>query len=475
MKLRDCPVYDTYYFDDGSTIKPRNPLHFFKESFSYPPKQPFPKNYYDVSLVIIAGNIGSGKSTLNDYLKEVNFLLWPDMIDFFDCEDIFSTIEAVRSSEYPVHYITMDDMMRPGYDARQPMRNINTSQKYAIIRHLINTGILEHGYLILSVISQFYKALDLRMRDQDAFSIFKTYSPDCESKIKNEDAIWKLRQLRDKVNRCKDNTFRRIGIAVDCLDTYTPIIAPDKKDIRKIDTQKIKARPSKEIQMEFLVKFLLDNSEILFLDKDTAKGYLFEQLYAMRNENPFIEVTKSDFAEIISIAKKKYREANYEKEIREKKETQQFKEELRKKQWNILINTLLEDPSFDKIPTDVLKGYLEFKLDELNLKYESIEVFPKDFSRIINRAKSINYSNNKIPEEKNEGYLTNPKKITTTYKIEKCLEIRGMDSIANINKIIDGNYETVKSILHKHPNFVRIERGIFTLKGSKFDKSTVSD
>ena len=347
---------------------------FETESFSFPLNQPFPTKHYEVLLFMIIGAIATGKSTMAKlYYGNRISQIWGDSVDFFNASDLWATIEAIKNSKKLVHYLIIDDSI-PLFDSRMSMRseNIGVTQFYFEIRHALkkhaektgNAG----GFVIICLISQYYKAIDIRLRKSVAFTVFKSYDDSCDEMKFDEKIIKALKKMKDKSVRVKDYFYRQLAVGIDNRGFYTLFLA-DKKSLPFLNFKDISGEDYHELQRDYLVDYLVENID-LSIRKGIIRGELYFELDRMRKSGTETRITKSDFVEVIHRAEK------IQNDIKEKEKYGYIEEDLILGfaiQCSRCFQTTLYTPrNLEKIPKKphTICKYcgLDFKIDKNNLR-----------------------------------------------------------------------------------------------------------
>lgn len=412
-----------YHLDDGYSHLVREPLDFYKETFSFPKGVELPEDHYELTTYCIAGDIGSGKTWAARYFAYLCQLIWGDDIDFFEADDIFSTIEAIKKSDKFAHYVFIDDAIKPSFDSRRSMSavNVSGSQKFLVIRHLIDKGYLKNGYIIIALATQMYKGIEMRIRKHFAFTLFKTYDDECENIIIDEEVVEFLVMLKDKSTRCKDKRYRKFGVAVDNVGYITPVLIPSKYP--RMDFTKIKTTSLYQIQMnemiDYLVELIKPKSKNEFL-----KGLLYFYLDKMKEKYEFVEVKASAFTEIITRAKTlRFIRDNY-----------------------VYDNEINVENCIDAVDNGELKSEQED---------DSEDEEDEENQLIIEKIEQE-------MEEEIDKEMSLVDRIKTVFKIKKVL------SIQDIVDVLDENYGTVSATLSNYSNVFyrpKNERGIYCKVG----------
>ena len=453
-------------------ISIRNIDEYLFESFNVPKKQDIPVNHFEFKGYLCVGDKRCGKTWLNEmYLAYKAWVIWGDLIDFFKAEDIYALIDAVASSEKPVHFVLLDDQVSR-LDSRNPMGNRNITELYFEIAHELkkrsklmkgNLG----GLVIVAILTQSYGAIDLRLRSDSMFVILKTWDEKCCKEYNLDEEVeavlidWKIRS-----NRITDYEARKWAFVVDinqegCIiyfDAYLPKYQdlPFKfKLVRGIDRYRE--------QRNQLVFYLAQNFNILKLSDKDLKEELYEQLDVLENAPEKCRINPSNFTEIISRSRKLFKKLHLEKI-----------EEARQEQKNKLVEFLYKNIDMDDYTDGELKGVLYYKLDEL-IKEKELYISKKDFLEVIYRAKKM-YKNRPIEEKEVSGTEDfDPNKPLTN--VEKVYNVMLLLKIATINQIIERtklNRKQVSDIFCKYEHlFEHVKLRVYSLKGYKYTQEQI--
>ncbi|MGQ4876118.1 MAG: hypothetical protein ACP6IY_18790 [Promethearchaeia archaeon] len=416
-----------YYRIDGKKVLLRDPTDFLIEGLSLPKEQGLPSNYFEFGEIIVAGCMGSGKSVVVEHeLAVIARDLWSEKdengniiksyIDFFKAEDISGTIEALMKSNKYVKFVFFDDAIGKGKDSRQSMtrENIQSTQKYLIIRHLVAKGLLKAGYVILVLATQDLSAIDKRIRSHAGVVILKSYVEGCEKFLEGnenkEKIIKRLKYLSYNAAWRHRRDIRKIGIAIDnmgnCYEIITDTIHERIEKGEQIEPIKwIMVEDGTTLKKHFnelsdyaLSKLIEYEGELSISE---LKGALLPKLAEMEKKYNFCEVSEAYFTPAIWQARWRYRKM--QKEI-EEKAIEQLKtlNKLKQKQINELETFVVELlKEYGEITNRALRGALNKKLIELKQKYNPCLIHQKDFTLIIDQAK---FTLMKLKKQTNTGW-----------------------------------------------------------------------
>ncbi len=342
--------------------------------------------------------------------------MWGDNIDFFQAEDIYALIDAVATSQKPVHFIILDDQVSK-LDSRNPMGNRTITELYFEIAHELkrrseamdgNLG----GLVIVAILIQNYGAIDLRLRSDSMFTIFKTYDKyGCREYNLDEEVEYVLKDWKIRSNRLTDYTARMWAFVIDINDEgciiYYDANQPKYKNLPfKFTT--VRGIDRYREQRNQLVDYLVQNFNIIKLSDKELKEELYEQLDVLENAPEKCRINPSNFTEIISRTRKKFKRLHIEKI-----------DVIRQEQIQQMIEYLYENIDMDNYIDGELKGELYYKFDELS-KEKELYISKHDFLEIIYRAKKM-YKNRLIEETEN--------------KPEKFIKIRIRELMENVKPI----------------------------------------
>lgn len=200
--LNGCPI-----IGNRNGIKIRDIDEYIDECFSIPEGQPLPEDHFEFKVFGIVGDFRSGKTKLGtQYLARKAYNLWGNDIDFFDGEHVYALIDAIAKSTKPVHYGLLDDQVFY-LDARNPMGNRLMTQTFFTIAHELKrksemSGGNLGGLVIVPILVQSWRAIDLRLKSILMFTIFKGWDDSgCQyynisNDIQEELLNWKIGSLR---------------------------------------------------------------------------------------------------------------------------------------------------------------------------------------------------------------------------------------------------------------------------------------
>ena len=380
----------------------RNTEKFELETFSLPSNQKFPEDHYEVKTFAIAGPIGCGKSTLaREYYGNRIKQIWGNDVDCYLARDLWATIDAVKNSKKLVHYLIIDDSV-PMFDSRRSMTSdsVDMTQMFYEIRHELKKHATQQGgnaggLVIIALITQDFMAIDKRLRQALAFSVFKAYDKICDKMIPDREIIKILKKIKDKSVRVCDYFYRQLAVGVDCLENYT-LFYVDRKKLPNIKFQYVTGEDIFERQRNLLIDYLIDNFTLQEHSKDALKAELHFEVDRMRKLGGHCRITKTDFSEII-IRAKRLQEISLEPMIKKQKEEQlKHREELenqritiKKKQENKLMNYLVNQLDLNSLTTNDIKAEILFYIDRVKKSETVCYINNYSFPEIIMRALRI--------------------------------------------------------------------------------------
>lgn len=396
----------------------RNTEKFETETFSLPSNQKFPEDHYEVKTFAIAGPIGCGKSTFaREYYGNRIKQIWGNNVDFYLARDLWATIDAVKNSKKLVHYLIIDDSI-PMFDSRRSMSSdsVNMTQMFYEIRHELKKHSKQQGgnaggLVIIALITQEFMAIDKRLRQALAFSVFKAYDTICDKMIPDQEIIKTLKKIKDKSVRVGDYFYRQLAVAVDCLDNYT-LFYVDRKKLPHITFQYVTGVDIFERQRNLLIDYLIDNFTLQEHSKDALKAELHFEVDRMKSEEN-CRITKSDFSEII-IRAKRLQEIQLEPTVKKQQEEQsKHREELenqiiikKTRQENKLMYYLVNQLDLKSLTTNDIRAEILFYIDRVikseNVCYINKYGFPEIIMRAL-RIQKIKSEQKKIRNEKEKG------------------------------------------------------------------------
>lgn len=274
-----------------------------------------PKDHFEFKGFLVVGDKRSGKTVLTT--KELALKaweLWGKNIDFYIADDLYGLIDAVSSSSKPVHFVILDDQIAY-LDSRNPMGNRKITEVYFTIAHeLKNRAELKGGnvggLVICAVLVQNYGAIDLRLRSDCMFTIFKTWDEFGSKYYKlNDEIVEILKDWKIRSNRLTDYEARKYAFIVD-INNEGCIIKFDANEPKyknlPFQFEMISGVDRKKEQRDELVQYLYDNFNMIECKNSTLKGELYCKMDEFGSSKKYI--IKSDFSEIIARAQKKFRD-----------------------------------------------------------------------------------------------------------------------------------------------------------------------
>ncbi|MHA1488550.1 MAG: hypothetical protein ACTSRI_02710 [Promethearchaeota archaeon] len=409
----------------GIKYKIRNTEDFENESFGFPKNQDLPTDHFEFKMVQIVGAIASGKTTLADrYYAYRIWQQWQDAVDYFKIEDFYASIDAIKKSKKPVHYVIMDDTVSK-LDSRQPMKNIDVTELYFEIRHELRkhaqkSGGLLGGLVILAMITQDYMAIDKRLRNSVMFTAFKTYDPICKELIPDQQINDLLLFFKDESVRKCNYKYRKFAVGIDAMGKYTLFYA-DRESLPTFEFKMVKGESIFKQQMEYLTHYLIDTFTLLEMPKDDLKAELGFELDRMEKSGERTRITKSAFNDIIIRAKRLQNIALESKRLESLKKLQKLNYEQQKlkrvkylQQQNHLINHLIDNFILSNLTRDDIKAELFFEIDRMKKTKEGCLIEASSFPELIIKAKRLQkLAIEKIELKKQKGKYnsTNERKI----------------------------------------------------------------
>ena len=411
--------------------------------------------------------------------------LWRDDIDFFLAEDIYALIDAVANSDKPVHFVILDDQVSY-LDARNPMGNKNMTQIYFTIAHeLKNRAKLmggNHGGLVICMLlTQEYGAIDLRLRKDAMFTIFKTHD---EAGLKyyqlyepELDAV--LIDLEVRSNRLTEYEARKWAFVIDkrkegCFIYFdaTDYINPDSPDHKKLPFTYTVMRGVDRYreQRDRLVQELVNNYPIFRLSDKDIKSELYTKLDTLEDAIEICRISPSNFTEIVLRARKLYKQ-QHKPEI----------DALRKEQKETLVEFLYNEFAMEIYQDAELKGELFYRVDELKKEYGEENVFIKrrDFLEIIYRAKKKYLDHSTEAKEKEE---LSPQSKSLKERMEAYFKfVKSICTLKVLYREFECDYsqDTIRKTLNNYPETflnlsnkkeLNLKRGVYCLVGYEWSK-----
>ena len=429
----------------------RNIDDYLSESFNVPKNQIIPVNHFEFKGYLCCGDKRCGKTWLNFlYLAYKAWDVWGDSIDFFQAEDIYALIDAVATSQKPVHFIILDDQVSK-LDSRNPMGNRTITELYFEIAHELkrrseamggNLG----GLVIVAILVQNYGAIDLRLRSDSMFTIFKTFDRQgCKEYDLDEEVEMVLKDWKIRSNRLTDYTARMWAFVIDINDEgciiYFDANKPKYKNLPfKFTT--VRGIDRYREQRTQLVNHLVQNFNIIKLSDKKLREELFEQLDILENLPEKCRINPSNFTEIISRTRKSYNRKHLKKMEKEKRE--QIQE---------LVEFLYRNVSLEDYTDSELKGELFVVLDELIEGKDDLYVSRTDFSEIIYRTKK-RLRDGISPEDKES-------KKTLKNRLEDLLYKKPIMTIKEFDeRLPEYTYESIRAELSQYNNiFKNLDKG----------------
>lgn len=256
----------------------------------------------------MVGVVGSGKTTFVTTRYAYRALqIWQDDIDFFNAEDMWGTLEAIKISDKKVHFVLIDDS-GPLFDCRNPMGNMTATEMYWEIRHELKryakqSGRSVGGLVILAIVIQDYMGLDKRIRDALGFTVFKTYDKAIkkEKLIPDEKLQKLLKKLKYKSSVACDWKYRKFAVGVDAEEKYT-LFYCDPDQYPYIPFTNVIGEDIFEKQRDFLVKYLVNNID-LEAPREVIQGKLYFEIDKIKKSDERCRISNEHFSEIIKRAK----------------------------------------------------------------------------------------------------------------------------------------------------------------------------
>ena len=303
---------------------------YLAESFSIYNIEKFglPAKHYEYKGFFVVGDKRSGKTVLTVYdLAKKAWDLWGNDIDFFKAEDIYALIDAVAASDRPVHFILLDDQVSY-LDSRNPMGNKTVTELYFEIAHELERrsklmGGNRGGLVICALLTQSFQAIDLRLRGDEMFTIFKTYDKKGfeEYEIYDPEIEQLLLEYKVRSNRLTDYEVRKWAFVIDRLKEGC-LIYFDATDHLDDDSPTYKTLPFEfktkrgidryREQRNKLVDDLVEHYNLFKLSDKDLRSELYEKVDALEDSLERCRITPAHFMEIIYRARKKYRKLNSE-------------------------------------------------------------------------------------------------------------------------------------------------------------------
>lgn len=399
-------------------------------------------------------------------MAEKAYEIWGNAIDFFKAEDIYALIDAVATSKYPVHFILLDDQVSK-LDSRNPMGNRTITELYFEIAHELkrrselmggNLG----GLVIVAILTQNYGAIDLRLRSDAMFTIFKTYDEfGCKQYNLDEDVEMVLRDWKIRSNRITEYEARKWAFVIDIMNEgciiYFDALLPKYNEL-PFEFTLVRGIDRYREQRNQVVNYLVKNFNIIKLSDKELKEELYEKLDELENSPEKCRITSGHFTEIIYRARKKYKKLHKTK-IEEQKNAQK----------QVLIEFLYKNINMSDYQDSELKGELFYKLDEL--KEKELYISKHDFLEIIYRAKKKYLEQGPISEESKIGEIDPNTPLTNVEKVYNAMRQEKIATIDRIMEITGLNRKQVTDILYKYTNFfesVENRTGVYNFKGYKY-------
>lgn len=222
-------------------------------------------------------------------------------------KDLYATVNTVINDRRLVKYVILDDSSYL-FDSRRSgsNNNVDVTQFYWEIRHELEEHAIKSngnagGLIIICLIIQDFRTLDLRIRNALAFRVYKTWDRSIK-KLKLDAKIDKLLlKMYDKCVRVCDYFFRSLGVAVDIMKKYTLFMA-NIHDLPTVKFETITGTGLFEKQRDILIDSLV-NKISLEMKNDQIKAILYNLRDDLKKTQKKIRINTSDFQEIIIRAK----------------------------------------------------------------------------------------------------------------------------------------------------------------------------
>ena len=509
--------YFNYTIDD-ERINLGDPTTYYKESLSLLKEcQKLPEHHYELTQGIIAGPVGSGKSTTLEMLAKFARDLWSvrnnwgkytnHNIDFFDAQDMGGLIEALQASNAYVKFVLFEDAIRKGLESRRTSskENVKGSSKFFRIRHLVQEGgINVAGFIILFLNTQDLNRIEPSLREHAAIFIFKGYVRGCEVFIrKNEEILDELYDLSENATRIHKNDVRKQGFIIDKKGDYYKIITdiiPKKAKfpheriymrepyIKKDSNGKpLKDSDGKEIVYHVEIPYIADKS--LFFMKESVYNYLKTlRLSELRRELGESHYSWTE-GEYIRRIYKKYVDppinwisttdgTTYTKQLRSLENYVYYTLKVRQAK---SLKLELKEIKVRNLTEGRLKGLLYKQLDQLKRKWSHCEVSPTDFTRAIWQAQArfdewqiqkllkqsehINLKNSESNDRKPAPKMDHSEKVFRLLQVLKVSDLRTIQSIIKIplnslRNVFSDNKDQFENIIPGH--------GVYCNKGYEY-------
>lgn len=447
-----------------------------KESFNIPIGQELPDDHYECKGFLVVGDKRSGKTLLTT--KELALKaweIWGQNIDFIIAEDVYALIDAVASSKCAVHYVVLDDQAFY-LDARNPMGNRRITQVYFTIAHELQKRAKlmkgnQGGLVICPILVQNYSAIDLRLRSDMMFTIFKTYDESgCRYyNLNNSEVEPILKDWKIRSNRLTDYEARKNAFIID-INMEGCIIKFDANDPKYKDLpfefKIIRGVDRYKEQRDKLVEWLCINLPLYDCSDAKLKGELFYKLDEISTKRENVYITKSNFMEIIYRARHRFEEISHKKV-----------EEKRREQINLLIEFLYKTFDINTYQDAELKGEIFYKIDEWIDKKEHIFIKPKDLSEIIFKAKKKNRDIHNIEQQKED---LNPRNKSLKDRMVALFKnVKSIYALQELYKEFEKDYTqpTIRKTLNNNRDIfmnlskikeLNLNRGVYCLVGYKY-------
>lgn len=271
---------------------------FSKENHSY-----FPKGHWELVLGALIGGMGSGKSTLINFIAAMGQKIYAEDFSCYQTDNVVNNLEELNKTpkkRTSVMFFFVDDALtKPGSDSRRAMsaENVEASQDLSVIRHLLANenefGVpdprFEFGFCVIFYAIQDPNRLDPFIRRNLHIALYKTYYDVLDKMLDTESLMFIKSVTEDSMYR-HDYSKRSYALGITKTggimrlffpktDFSIPIVYSDGPNYQKI----INA------VMELDLDTVKDN---------VVKGFIFD--YCLREK---IRLNPKDIGQIISLAR----------------------------------------------------------------------------------------------------------------------------------------------------------------------------
>jgi hypothetical protein len=274
-----------------------NPDIFLNDLLGFS-KSSFPKNHWELVIILIFGGMQSGKTTYMKHIADLGKRIYEDEFHTLLTNDLEYALDKLNEDiekRTKVEFLFFDDMMKKGTDSRNSMskENISISQTLAMVRHKLanenKEGIpderVKNGFCVLTLAIQSPDRIDKFFREMFHLSIYKTYHKNLDKLVSKEDITF-IKTITE------DSMYKHIYVA---RNGSIGITATGK--IMRLFFNKV------DFEIPIFIKDELDISDLKEklkeFDLDTIKMRVLKGFISKYQKENEIELTNSEIQKII--------------------------------------------------------------------------------------------------------------------------------------------------------------------------------